>query len=472
MKSSKKIVSNAFRSAKQTTFYSLKSNGKVDFYSNDFIRFLENNGFRTVKVGDNVELVRVKDCIVTKVSTSDIKQFVKKHVEGQTEIHKYIIDRTGLFSLNYLDALDCVNLKMHRDTPTSSFHYYQNGVVEVTKDRIKPPIPYTEFKRLVWEDHIIQRDFSVHTDNASKLPVFVDFINKLTNGEQSRLARLCSIIGYCLYDYRTTANTRAIIINDEVVSDQPEGGSGKSLLVTALGKVRKTLNLDGKKFDPIHDFAWQNVDESIRLVHIDDALRGFSFENLFSAISGGITINRKNKDQYALSVKDSPIIIITTNSIIKGISGSYTRRQYSVDIHQHFSSRHTPLDHYKHVFFDEWDSREWAKFDLFMMQCVQMYLKQGVPKCDEVDSQKKDAIRATCISFVDWFDEVKGDFSTESGTATNTAKENYLHSSGQNGLRLSDKKFIGWVSEYCRIYGYQFIRLENQRPRGFRIVLT
>ncbi len=466
------IVKDAFNNTPELTFYEINSKGKVEFFSNQFILFLEKQGFRTIKTGNNVELVRIEGNIVSKITPSDIKQFIITHLEGQTDILDYIINRTGLFSLNYLDALQPITLKMLRDTSTSSFFPYKNGIVEVTKDEIKKPIPYSEGKQLIWKDHIIDRDFNTDTDIIKDIPIFQDFVDKLANNDPDRIKRLNTIIGYCLNDFRNTANTKAVIINDEVVSDQPEGGSGKSLLVQALGQIRKTLNLDGKKFDPKHEFAWQNVDESIKIAHIDDAARGFLFEDLFSTITSGFIINRKNKEQYVLPVGTSPILVITTNTIMKGNSGSFARRQYSVDIHPYFSNNHSPLEEYVCIFFTEWDNFEWNLFDMFMMQCVQMYLRSGVTKCKEINSCKKDAIRATCISFVEWIEEAKDDYTSLDGITTNGAKEQFINASGQKWINLSDKKFLTWIQEYCKIYNMEFIKLDKQRPRGFRLVIN
>lgn len=455
---------------KNKEFWGYSEKGKFEFYHDKFIQFLELKGFRTVKIGGTIELVRIKDCIVSKIQPSDVKRFLINYLDGKTDITQYIISYTSLFSLHYLDALKLAELKMHRDTKNSAFHYYKNGVVEVTAKEIKPTVPYNQFKKLVWEDHIIQRDFD-NTITDCKESIFVDFLTKLADNKKDRLRREKSLIGYCLHDHRTTANTRAVIINDEIVGEAPEGGSGKSLLFTALAQIRKSLEIDGKKFDPKHDFAWQNVNESIRLIHIDDAARGFNFENLFSAITAGFEINRKNKPQYKLQLEDSPIIVITTNCIIKGYSGSFARRQYSLDIHQYFNKNHTPQDEYNCIFFKDWNSKEWALFDMLMMQCIKLYLSDGITECSEIDHQKKNAIRSTNNSFVDWFEESIHDFTNINGIPTSTARDSYLSDSGQRSLKFSSKKFLKYVESYCKIYSHNYIKTDG-RPRGFRIEIN
>ena len=159
-----------------------------------------------------------------------------------------------------------------------------------------------------------------------------------------------SIIGYGLHQYRTSADNKAVILNDEEVSDQPEGGNGKTLLVNAMGKLRKLVIKDGKNFDSKSSFLWSDVDETTGIVLIDDVNNKFNIENLFSTISNGFNIQIKFKNQYHLRLEKSPVVFITTNNIIRGASSSFMRRQYNVDIYQYFSNKHTPKKEFGHIF--------------------------------------------------------------------------------------------------------------------------
>lgn len=446
-------------------YYSIEE-GKVKFDDGLFIQYLERHGFRTISIARDIELVRIEGSVVSKVSASDVKIFVKEHTINEPEIHNYIIRSTRLFSMNYLNVLKRVDLKMNRDTRTSSFHYFRNGVVKVTAEGIEDPVSYNDFGGLVWREHIIDCDFN--TNAVSTDAVFLDFLRKLCNNENNRLYYLATIIGYCLHDHRVPGKAKAVILNDEIVSDEPEGGSGKSLIVVAMGKVRKMIDLDGKKFDPKSEFAWQMVNESIRIVNIDDAKTGFRFEDLFSTITQGFQVNRKNKEEYFLPFEQSPVIVLTTNSIMKGMSGSFKRRQHNVDVHQYFNQYHTPEDEYKHIFFSMWNEKEWQDFYMLMLQFVRAYLQVGIVSCPESDRQKKDVIRATTQSFVDWMEEYFKDFVGEI-KQTGATKDMYLSYSGQIATSLSDKKFTAWLKSYCEIFGYRYESISSIRPRGFKI---
>src|SRR5690606_37542738 len=122
-----------------------------------------------------------------------------------------------------------------------------------------------------------------------------------------------SLIGYLLHSYKNSANNKAIILNDEKISDNPNGGSGKGLLTAAIGKMKKLSVIDGKNFDFGKSFPYQTVSTDTQVLSFDDARQNFKFEQLFSLITEGITLEYKAKDAIKLSIEDSPKIVISTN---------------------------------------------------------------------------------------------------------------------------------------------------------------
>jgi hypothetical protein len=53
-------------------------------------------------------------------------------------------------------------------------------------------------------------------------------------------------LGYLLHTYKDKTDQKAIIFNDQEIDDNPNGGSGKSLVLTAIGKIRNIVKIDGK----------------------------------------------------------------------------------------------------------------------------------------------------------------------------------------------------------------------------------
>jgi len=74
------------------------------------------------------------------------------------------------------------------------------------------------------------------------------FLWLASSQNKNKYESLKSFIGYLMHSYKTSANNKAIIFNDETISDNPNGCSGKSLFWNALGKMKKVSAIDGKTF--------------------------------------------------------------------------------------------------------------------------------------------------------------------------------------------------------------------------------
>ena len=50
-----------------------------------------------------------------------------------------------------------------------------------------------------------------------------------------------STIGYLLHGWKNLSYSPAVILNDEVISDNPEGGTGKGLFMNGLAQMKKLV---------------------------------------------------------------------------------------------------------------------------------------------------------------------------------------------------------------------------------------
>ena len=50
-----------------------------------------------------------------------------------------------------------------------------------------------------------------------------------------------STLGFLMHGYKNLSFCPAVILNDEVISDNPEGGTGKGLIMNALSKMKKVV---------------------------------------------------------------------------------------------------------------------------------------------------------------------------------------------------------------------------------------
>jgi hypothetical protein len=123
---------------------------------------------------------------------------------------------------------------------------------------------------------------------------------------------------------------------------------------------------------------------------------------LFSVVTEGLTLEKKNKDAIKIPFSKSPKIAITTNYAIKGSGNSFVRRKWELELSQHYTKEFTPLVEFGKHFFGEWDENEWCQFDNFMISCLQLYLDSGLLKANLVNQALKSFMSSTSNDFAEW----------------------------------------------------------------------
>jgi len=413
--------------------------------------FLERNGFKKYFPADSQKptWVSIKSNIVTESSVEKIKDFVLGFLinRGELEVWELCSNYSSLFSENFLLMLDSIELKMLRDSRNRSFVAFQNGILEITKDCANL-IEYIDVDGYIWESQIIKRDFK-KTENFKN--DYKTFINNISNGEP--LATECAI-GYLLSTHKNKMNNKAIILNDEVISDNPDGGTGKGLFVQGLKQIRKVSILDGKTHDDKKSFPYQTVSQDCQILVLDDVVKNFNFEHKFSLVTEGITIERKNKDAIKLAVEDSPKMVITTNYAIKGEGNSHDRRRHELEIAQFYGENYSPEEEFGHQLFEEWAPEDFLKFDNYMVFCLQCFLKMGLMKPKAKNLKKRKFIAESSMEFFEWMEE-EGNFTCD--TRHNKQQAHFLFIEDYKDYqKLSRKKFNIWVQKYATFKGFKY----------------
>ena len=197
-------------------------------------------------------------------------------------------------------------------------------------------------------------------------------------------------------------NNKAIILNDEVITENPEGGTGKGLFIQGLKQIRKVSILDGKSFDDKKSFPYQTVKQETNILVFDDVKKNFDFESKFSLVTEGMTLERKNKDAIKLKVEESPKMVISTNYAIKGEGNSHDRRRHEIEFAQYYGKDVTPYTEFKRQLFDDWNDKEYNQFDNYMVNCLQTYLSLGLVKQNAKNIKLRKLIAETSMEFVEW----------------------------------------------------------------------
>lgn len=355
-----------------------------------FKEFLEQNHFFKNKPNENSTFNLIKkEGIFLKIRDEfEVKDFVLDYILKNNlgmKVYNLMTGKASIFKRDYLSMLETQEIKVLRDTKDTAYLFYQNGVVEVNKEGFKLN-KYDDYGLSIWEEQVIKRDFILADHHSSEYRKFIwaisgGFLAKTEQQKENSISRyntFQSVIGYLLHTYNSSGNNRAIILNDEAISDDPNGRSGKGLFWNAIKYLKKTQSLNGKSFDFKSQFPYQSVKSDCQVLVWDDVKKNFDFEQLFSVITEGIEITYKGQNTIKLPIEDSPKILITTNYTIKGKGGSHEARRFEVELSNFFNDSHTPIDFFGHKLFESWDAEEWARFDSYMIECLRKYLTHGL----------------------------------------------------------------------------------------------
>lgn len=430
-------------------FWEFTKKGGVIINSYNFKIWLESYGFYKYypEGSDGFIFVRVINNLIENTSEEKIKDFVLNTLLTLQEfkVYEHMASSTRYFKEDFLNILDSKEIVFKDDTQDDAYIYFRNAAVRVTKSNIEV-IDYLNLDGFVWRKHIIEDDFE-RTD--FKECDYEKFILLVSSSDLQRKLSLETTIGYLMHSYKKSANNKAIILNDETISDNPNGGSGKGIFWNALSKVKRVSDINGKGFSFDKTFPYQTVSADTQILVFDDVQKNFKFENLFSVITEGITLEKKNKDAIKIPVSKSPKIIITTNYTIGGVGGSFERRKWELEFSSYFSAKHTPLAEFGKMLFDEWDRKEWLMFYNYMLHCLQLYLKKGLVKHDFQNLETRKFIKETSFEFYEWVNE-EDNIQHNVRIYKTTLFDRFLEEYPDYKKWLSQKKFWQWVDVYCQ----------------------
>jgi hypothetical protein len=389
-------------------FWTKSDKGAINMVHYLFREFLEDNGFFKYMPNGNKNFIFVKvtNNLIDHTSEDEIKDFVLRHLQNidDLSIYNYFADKTRFFKEDFLSLLSSVDVHFMDDTKDESYLYYLNCAVMVRNDSVEI-IDYMDLGGYVWNDQVIKRNFKICNTTECD---YKTFISNVSGGDVLRINSMESTIGFLLHGYKNLSYCPAVILNDEVITDNPEGGTGKGLFTNAISQMKKLAFIDGKSVNFDSSFPYQTVSVDTQIVSFDDVKKHFNFERLFSVITEGITLERKNKDAMHIPFSKSPKIIITTNYAIKGKGNSFERRKWELEFRQFYTKEFTPLVEFGRLLFTEWDEDEWCKFDNYMIQNIQSYLTTGLVKSEFTNLKIRKLSAETCHEFIEWCGLIDG----------------------------------------------------------------
>tara|TARA_R100001129_G_scaffold173168_1_gene144376 strand:- start:515 stop:2926 length:2412 start_codon:yes stop_codon:yes gene_type:complete len=454
-------------------FWSKSEKGVVKIIHISFKKFLEENGFYKFNPegSKNYVFVKVTNNLIDHTSEKEIKDFVLSYLLeiDDISVYNYFAECTRYFREEFLTLLSSINVYFIADSKDSAYLYYKNCAVKITKDEITP-IDYLDLGGYVWKDHVIDRVFDLcQVTNCD----YKTFINNISGGTDKRVRSMESTIGYLLHGWKNLSYCPATILNDELISDNPEGGTGKGLFMNGISHMKKLVVIDGKSFNFEKSFAYQLVSADTQILCFDDVKKHFDFERLFSVVTEGLTLEKKNKDAIKIPFSKSPKVAITTNYAIKGKGSSFERRKWELELSQFYTKEFTPLVEFGKLMFGEWDDNDWCQFDNYMISCLQLYLDKGLIKSDFVNLKTRQFSAETCHEFIEWCGVIDGKKHQKLITNTKIYKHDlYVDFTDEHPdyapkakMALSRNRFGKWLVSYSQ-FKYECDPLQGRDKIG------
>lgn len=438
-----------------------RGKGKVKIKMYNYMKFLEDQGFAKKYLDSSYVFVKSENNIVEQFELSKIKDFIIDHIKYyyidktyyQEALLNELLDRNGrYFGKGLIECIPSVELDVIRDKKDEANYYFKNGFVRVDKNNGISLHNYSELEGKIWKSQIIQRDFNRVSDERKS--VYEQFLFNVAGKSDDRLKTIKSSIGYLLHGYKDSANAKVVVLVDEKIPDdgEPNGRTGKSIYGKALSKLKKSSRIDGKNFTFTERFTFQEVYLDTKILEFNDVTRKFDFERLFSVTTDDMTIENKKEKPFTLKFEESPKLLVSTNYTIKGQGASYEDRLFEVEFSDHYNENHKPLDDFGKRLFDDWDADEWNRFDNFMLECVGLFLKEGLVEYKPINLERRKLIEQTCDEFIDFADKnilVNQEF--DKSTLFNSFRLSY------NTIGwVKQKRFTGWIKLYAKSKDYNY----------------
>lgn len=442
------------------------------------------SGYKYNEQSENI-IVQVKDGLVEEVDIYNIKQFLKNSIlalpdtfDGITpeELLEVIYrEHLAFVTKGFMDFLDVSKLDFLRDTEDKAFFPFKNGIVEVNKTGAKFH-KYGEFKQVLWRSQLINKNITLTEDLANKLDFpnidYARFIEKVSGDNLEKEQYFISVIGHLLHKFKDETKSFAVILSEETENESEGGGTGKGLFVKAIKELIPTEIFDGKQFSAGKAFAFQRVSLDTKLIAIEDAKKFFKFEELYSQITEGITVEKKNQKEFFIPYADSPKITISTNYTITAEAGHAERRQRVLEFSNFFSPALTPKDYFNHKLFSGWDNDEWNRFYNYMFFCCQVYLESGILQVKKSDTGIIKGINSTYGE--DLLPYFKNLLDNNSGEETVQARYNeFISTYGINSKDYKKVHFMKGIRAICKQLNYSYSdsdrKIEGQTQRVFKV---
>lgn len=415
--------------------------------------------------------IRVIDNIVKIVGkkelTDEVINFILKDHPQNARVHQFALKKISeATSDDFLITLPEKQVEFRKDREDAMQLYFQNCIVKITADKVTEH-PYSALNGFIWESQILPRVFK--REDLEPLSDFSRYISNICNNDQLRINSVCSAFGFYLHNYKNESYCPVVILNDEIISEHPEGGTGKSLFFNAVSKFVKTVTIDGELFSFEKNFAYQRITPDTRLLFFDDTKKGFKFEKLKSFITGGATIEKKGKEEFYIPFEDSPKVGIATNYAINNAGNSLERRSHEIEISQYYNKSRKPDHEFGRRMFTGWNEKnnQWVQFDNYAIACCQLYLCDGLIEQKLINLPEKKLKSQTNEAFLEFMEDFKFEYEIGKKDMFNKFISDYPKYKNADWLTVNF--FTKWLRVYCDFHNITFDADKKDRSGNIRV---
>lgn len=461
------------------TPWALTSSGKpVAILQREYVRFLENIGFRATIFNCSLMFTKierrriVKEVEWYKNLCFTLKTSLKEIYEKEHPLLWELLLKEHKFDYHVMTSLQTVQQEDYLSDDATHCHlFFKNGAVTITPETVTFT-SYEELHGYVWEEAISPHDYHGY---ASSVPAY-DVNADMTQGRVSEFERFLTHVSNEFVDghhvnnqeafehglaslcwhYNDVLQQKAVVVIDNDPSYFSDGRRGKRILMDALRYIRSNgspegvvIKEDGKAFGGT--FKFQRVKANTKVLIVDDVDdETVNFKDFYSAITDGLVKEGKGMTRFAFTPETSPKMVFTTNRPFFGMDKSSTDRLLILPMTDFFTrDGQKPAQVFGHRLFYDWDAAEWARFHDYMICIIQEAMRRDPLHLPEPDLSIFNANRILLElpeMLIAFFDRLKDDVDYE--------KTELLEDLKDAGFEMKKQgEFKQALDKYCRLRG-------------------
>ncbi|MEJ2905055.1 bifunctional DNA primase/polymerase [Pedobacter panaciterrae] len=317
------------------------------------------------------DLVKIDGFTINRVSERFFQDSLKDYIRDEDpdsyeelcNIYEAFMQKNGKYTAQRLQILD--ESLILTDDKHTCYKFYINGYQTITADEIVFN-DYNTFSSLIWSDKIQHRNF-----NFGKSGRFLEYLKLAVHD----LDQASKVLGYLSHEYKDETTGFIIVLTEQCPDPKQGGGSGKNVFCNLLKLTTTYTSKPGSqaKFDEKFFQSWNRQ----KIFGISDVPKNFDFLFLKEPATGSFIWKKLFKDEVEVDVKDAPKFIVQTNYSYEISDGGLRRRIIPLEFTNFFTLAGGLDVHFGCHFPNEWNEDDYAGFDTFISESIQVWLRGG-----------------------------------------------------------------------------------------------